>query len=47
MLINMNLEEAKQMIAKLEILLKLQNAANEQSNLDVKLFINKFVEENK
>lgn len=43
----MNLEQAKELLAKLQILLKLQNVANETKNIDVINFVTKFVEENK
>ena len=42
----MNLQEAQELMVKLELLLKLQNLANESSSLDVKAFVTKFVEEN-
>jgi hypothetical protein len=40
------LKETIKAIAKLEILLKLQNAANSQYNTDIHKFITKFVQEN-
>jgi hypothetical protein len=42
----MNLLEAKAFLAKLQVLLKLQEEANNSKNLDVINFVTKFVKEN-
>lgn len=43
----MTLEEAKQLLSKLELLLKLQNEANASGQPKIIAFVSKFVEENK
>jgi hypothetical protein len=43
----MTLEESKQLLAKLELLLKLQNEANASGQPKIIEFVTKFVEENK
>jgi hypothetical protein len=44
---NMTLEESKQLLSKLELLLKLQNKANESGQPKIIDFVTKFVDENK
>lgn len=43
---NMTLEEAKILLAKLELLNKLQNEANNSKNIAVIKFVTKFTQEN-
>lgn len=43
----MTLEESKQLLTKLELLLKLQNEANASGQPKIMEFVNKFIEENR
>jgi len=43
----MKLEEVVNKLAKLSILLKLQETSNAQFNIDIRRFVDKFVEDNK